>query len=273
MSKVFAKKALVCIALLAFFIIPFLVSAQDLEVDYPTIRGEQPTIKTGLPGYVKYVFTFFIAAAGLIVFSVLIWGGWLYLTSTGNVSKMKEAKEKIFSAFLGITILFGSYIILRTINPQLVLFDFPDLPGISIKKTNPPPDIAIPGSSLISSELPLVSAMTTESVWNEDRTKKLEGIIISLENFLNKETKLDDPELNNDVVKSIASLNKYLQSSAAECRCENLITYAAKPEAGGGALGHLGDPCQIDQDAEIEPDSPRGKINKALALNAIKTEI
>lgn len=271
MFRVLVKKAFVFVALLVFFIVPFFVLAQNLEINYPEVGGEKPVSLT-LPSYVKYIFTFFIGLSGIIALGALIWGGFIYLTSVGDVSKMKEGREKIFSAFLGITILLSSYILLSTINPQLAFFNFPPLPDIPLVETKPAIEIAPDKASLISGELPLEQAIVN-GVWKESQIKKTEDLINLLENFLKKPTKINDPELTNDVFESIASLNKHLQNAAAECRCENLTSFCAKPEAGSAPLGCAGDPCQYDQDIDIEPDSPRAKINTVLALNGSKTEI
>src|SRR3989338_1223413 len=107
--------------------IPGTVFAQDraLEIDYPDI-GVVPgptTVATGLPEYIRYIFNFVIAFAGIILLYALIKGGSMYLTAAGSVTAMTAARSQISSAFLGIIILLGSYIILTTINPGLVIFE------------------------------------------------------------------------------------------------------------------------------------------------------
>jgi len=93
------------------------------EVDYPEFGGE--IIKAGekdiLPKYVKYIFNFAVGISGLIAFGSLVYGGSQYLISGDSPSAMNEAKDQIFSALLGIAILLSSYLILTTINPQLVI--------------------------------------------------------------------------------------------------------------------------------------------------------
>lgn len=97
--------------------------AQGLELDYPNIPGAGTlTDTTSLPDYVKYIFNFSLIVAGLVAFGALVYGGLRYLTSAGNASAMSDAKSQIFSGLLGLTILLSSYIILRTINIELVTF-------------------------------------------------------------------------------------------------------------------------------------------------------
>ena len=102
-----------------------------VEFPYPTIPGTTtPTFitKNLLPDYVKYIFNLTVAISGLIAFGVLIIAGVRHITSAGNPSTMKDAQDQIFSAFLGLLILLCAWIILTTINPQLVILELPALP-------------------------------------------------------------------------------------------------------------------------------------------------
>jgi len=94
---------------------------QGFEIKYPEFGGV--LIEKGtediLPNYVKYIFNFAIGISGLIAFGSLIYGASHYLTSVDSPSAMSEAKDRIFSALLGIVILFSSFLILTTINPEL----------------------------------------------------------------------------------------------------------------------------------------------------------
>ena len=115
------------IFLIAFIclILATVVSAVErpLEIDYPEFGGFKPTTvqQTLLPDYIKYLFNFSLIIVGLIVFSALIIGGFLYLISSGNPSKL-DAKDRIFGALIGLVLLLSSWLILNTINPQLTIF-------------------------------------------------------------------------------------------------------------------------------------------------------
>ena len=127
--------------ILLFLIFCFLISAfsfvfaqRELEIEYPEIFGVRPeTVKTGLPEYVKYIFNFAIWIIGLVAFGALIYGGIRYLTSVGNPAVQSDAKDQILAAFLGMIILFSSYFILTTINPQLVIFHTELLTAVAVK--------------------------------------------------------------------------------------------------------------------------------------------
>lgn len=128
------KKFLIYLLLISFlvgivgFIIDtdFVFAQRELEIDNPDISDTPtPTTIGGIPDYIKYIFNFAIWVSGFLALGVLVYGGFQYFTSTGNVEKIRDAKERIASALLGLLILFGSYLILVSINPELVIFHIP----------------------------------------------------------------------------------------------------------------------------------------------------
>ncbi len=131
----FLKKFLAILYLInlsLLFLGNFCIAAEGrpLELEYPKIPGA-PIITTTsedlLPNFVKYIFNLALAISGLIAFGVLIFAGVRYLTSAGNPSTMKDAQNQIFSAFVGLIILLCAWIILTTINPQLVILELPPI--------------------------------------------------------------------------------------------------------------------------------------------------
>lgn len=124
------KKILLLLIFISFLIGSFcFAQGRELEIEYPGVPGvETPTtVKTALPEYLQYVFTFAIIIAGLLAFGSLIYGGIRYLTSAGDPTKMSDAKNQVIAGFSGLIILLSSYLILNTINPQLVLPKKPPL--------------------------------------------------------------------------------------------------------------------------------------------------
>ncbi len=85
------------------------------------------------------LYTYIISIAGVIALVGLIIGGVLYLTSAGDPEKLSKARKQILAAFLGIVILLSSYLILRTINPELVSFEMPGLEKIIFSPLDIPP--------------------------------------------------------------------------------------------------------------------------------------
>lgn len=121
MKKIFL--ILVLVTFLAFLFDSFCFAQRELEIEYPAVPGvETPiTTKTALPEYLRYIFTFAIIIAGLLAFGALIYGGIRYLTSAGDPTKMADARTQVTAGILGLIILLSSYLILNTINPQLIL--------------------------------------------------------------------------------------------------------------------------------------------------------
>lgn len=85
------------------------------------------------------LYTYIISIAGVIALAALIIGGILYLTSAGDPEKLTKARKQILAAFFGIIILLSSYLILRTINPDLVSFEMPKLEQIIFHPLDMPP--------------------------------------------------------------------------------------------------------------------------------------
>ncbi|PIR72173.1 MAG: hypothetical protein COU42_02160, partial [Candidatus Nealsonbacteria bacterium CG10_big_fil_rev_8_21_14_0_10_36_24] len=101
---------------------------RNLEIEYPEVAGEQPEkVITPVPEYVRYIYNALIWLSGLIALIVLIIGGFEWFTSAGDIDRIRSAKDRISAAVLGIIILIGSYLILVSINPELVVFHLPRL--------------------------------------------------------------------------------------------------------------------------------------------------
>lgn len=127
------KKMLFLIIFLAIFGITFKVFA--LETTWPPSPfGTNLTDDSTLTNLVKYVYEWGIFIGGIAVFISLLIGGFLYLTSAGNPARMGEAKDRIFSALIGLVLLFSIYLILNTINPELTVLTTPTVssPGSAL---------------------------------------------------------------------------------------------------------------------------------------------
>ena len=58
--------------------------------------------------------------AGVLAFAMIVYAGFQYLTSGGNTAQQKDAQERITNAIIGIILLFAFWIILNTINPDIL---------------------------------------------------------------------------------------------------------------------------------------------------------
>ncbi|MDP3793086.1 MAG: pilin [bacterium] len=104
------------------------------------------------------VFNYALILVGISVFVMIMWGGILWLTSPANPGNIATAKKKIYNAIIGAVILLSAYVILKTINPELVGGRL-DLPGI--KPPAPiikPPGGPVPGQAQARTLLGLMSS-------------------------------------------------------------------------------------------------------------------
>ena len=71
----------------------------------------------------------------------------MYMLAAGNAVKVEDAKDTIFQALLGVGVLLVSYLLLRTINPDLVNLKEPNLIPTQLQNvptpTTPPTPIPI----------------------------------------------------------------------------------------------------------------------------------
>ncbi len=94
---------------------------KEPEVQYPTVPGYGTiTAKTTPPEYIRYVFVFSIWVLGIIVLANLIYAGFQWFLSGVNSELAKEAQKRIENTLYGVFLLLGTYLILNTINPDLL---------------------------------------------------------------------------------------------------------------------------------------------------------
>lgn len=222
---------------LLFVACGFVFSQADLETDYPIINGEQPlTTNTYLPAYVKYLFNFAIIACGLIVLAIIITAGSRYVSSRGNPSVNRNAREQIVAGLTGLLILLSSYIILYAINPKLTFFNLDlltsdrtpfqpisNFDGIFVNTAD-----ELPLGTLIDNETTLANNpySTYEGLLNSKRLERLEktGDAINEAN-LKLERLIDKLRIESLALKNLGEIEKnqglLLARYAAECKCSN----------------------------------------------------
>jgi hypothetical protein len=104
-----------------FLTIPGISAALDLQLNYPTINGRTLSLGMNLNELIIWFYYFMVSIAGLASFVMIVVGGISWLTSAGNPSKTTDAKERIFSALLGLLLVLSSWIILKLVNPDLLI--------------------------------------------------------------------------------------------------------------------------------------------------------
>lgn len=78
---------------------------------------------------IESIFNWALALVGIAVFVNFLWAGFLWFTAAGRPGPINQAQEKMTNALIGAIILLASYLILNTINPDLVKNTF-KLPGL-----------------------------------------------------------------------------------------------------------------------------------------------
>ena len=117
MLKRFSK---ISIFTLSFSIIsPLVVAAQDyVSLSRADFLQGTPSSE-GLPAFFNLMYTIGVSVASVLAIVYIFYAGFIYTTSSSSDGK-SVAKRRIQAALGGLLLALGSYIILRTINPQLV---------------------------------------------------------------------------------------------------------------------------------------------------------
>jgi hypothetical protein len=88
--------------------------AQKINVNGMAIEG--PLVGyTNIADIVNNVVPFVMSLAGIILFFVLMWGGYDYVTSQGLPEKLKSANAKITAGVIGFVLLVLSFLITRVL--------------------------------------------------------------------------------------------------------------------------------------------------------------
>jgi len=84
---------------------------------------------SSFPDYLKQIVNFGFAAIGIMAMFMLMIGAYQYLMAAGNIAKEESAKTTISSAFSGLVLGLVAFLLLQTINPDLVSFNLSNLTG------------------------------------------------------------------------------------------------------------------------------------------------
>lgn len=109
-----------------------------LSINIPTVNFSQAAQQGNilflpfLADYITGLYKYLLAIVGILAGVMLTVGGVKYLISGGSQERVTSAKNTIGNALIGLIIAFGSYVILFTINPELVKFR-----ALQIEQTRP----------------------------------------------------------------------------------------------------------------------------------------
>jgi len=104
------------------------IQVQESWVDYQFEVGIPMIVKAGtklqagsLPQYVSMlIYRVIFPASGILGFIMILWAGVEYMLAGGNVEHQKAAQQRIIDALAGLLLLFAFWIILNTINPNIL---------------------------------------------------------------------------------------------------------------------------------------------------------
>lgn len=89
--------------------------AIDTSTDLPPIINQLSGGQTGLRGIVLAIINFFLTFLGLLAIIMVIYGGFLYVSSAGNEENVNKAKKILLYAVLGIVVIIVSGALVNTI--------------------------------------------------------------------------------------------------------------------------------------------------------------
>lgn len=107
-----------------FLIMPFVANAQlDKATENLKKVGEGAYGKVPdkqLPEIVGQYISIFLGLLGIILVVLIVYGGYLWMTSMGSEEKVKKAKTLITDAVIGMIILLAAYAISNFVVTQLI---------------------------------------------------------------------------------------------------------------------------------------------------------
>ncbi|MBI4280626.1 D-alanyl-D-alanine carboxypeptidase family protein [Candidatus Uhrbacteria bacterium] len=99
-----------------------------LQVPFPGVQlssvfADQANLYVSyLPEYIAAGYSYLVGIAGILAAVMIMYGGTKWIFAGGDSSKITTARETIVHAVIGLVLALGSYLILFSINPDLVKF-------------------------------------------------------------------------------------------------------------------------------------------------------
>src|SRR3989344_3380792 len=130
------KKFFLSFATCLLSLVPFLASASTGQIDFtnsvPDLASSNLVPKGDFIGWVQNFYQFSLIAGVFLAVGVITWAGLRYALGAGNPTTQSDARDQILQAILGLTLLFGAYLVLYTIDPELTRLKLPTLTSVSV---------------------------------------------------------------------------------------------------------------------------------------------
>lgn len=109
-----------------------------------------------LPNFIVYIFNWLVSIASTLSVLVIVLGGLYHLVSLGMGKATSEGKEWVKSGVLGLIFVLSSYLIIWTINPNLIEFRMVSLIPVPVLTLDPSgPSLDELASSAVYNEIPI----------------------------------------------------------------------------------------------------------------------
>lgn len=124
------KKFIFILTLSGLFAPLFVIAAEEAPRDIPltlmiSILGQGQV--ASLASYIGLVYQYLVGIAGIVAVAMIMYGGVKWIFAGGDSGKIGAAKETITNAVIGLILALGSYVILNTINPNLLTLRMPGI--------------------------------------------------------------------------------------------------------------------------------------------------
>lgn len=115
-------------------VVTVFVSAIFVSANFMVAKAYEPLVRIpGLPAdgpinlsqYVVGLYNFLLSIVGIVAVMMLIIGGMKYIAAAGNASVISDAKDTIWNAILGLLLALLSWVIVSTINPDVLYIKHP----------------------------------------------------------------------------------------------------------------------------------------------------
>lgn len=242
-----------------FCLTGFGFAQQPLEIEYPEVMGETPTPGLSFPEYIRYIFLLSLTVGGFIAFGVIIFGGFRFLTSANRPAVVADAKDQISAGILGLFVLFCSWLILYTLNPQLLILK---LPGLGAPRIGEIPVWVAEKESLAAEEIPfgaLINSQYDDSNFYSDyqgvlhpkRQERVKTVARKAKEATEKLTLLmgdleKESKILTDYGLNLKDHAEQLKNYANNCQCSNCSKCCDTSGCGNCACNCRcsGDPCR-----------------------------
>ena len=227
------------------------------------IQGFASTDGSNLPAYIQAIYKTAMVVIVLCALFMLTVGGFMYLTSAGNTAAMSTAKSVIFDSIIGLVIALVAWLLLNTINPDLVNVTLNGLTAVPVgvppTAPPPPPGIGAPGTC---------GGLSPQSGINcGDASQKLSDLLACMKG-----------KGITTTVSSVGDSQGFATCKAKTCACPpGKASCACSPCAHDQASCHYGGgasktatECQQSHAADLSVRNSSGGVDVALA-NAIKS--